>query len=518
MFPLPRFPKFSLLAAVGVGFLCALFWAKAKDPFERIRFSLRSAGGEKTAGMVFLRKPVSKHATVLYLYDSRENLQRSGLPLRQLAELGLAAVCIEYNQTNQAAFDGQFEALLEYVRKQAWANTHAIAWFGYGAGAQRLLSFAAAHPQTQPQLFICLNGGILPDGTSTDRTLAAALAPPPSRCLLVHGRQDEVFPLDPCEKLAAGLREQGAKVDLCILDGQGHHFGRDQDVVYRAIGDYTAAHFGLSGTRSTQADDSHWAYWIPAVLMVLWFVWWVCPTILAHCFHSGTKLSWKGKAFYGFTVCVALVALGQTAFHVGLPSRAISLGTVELARTVLVREELRKDFDYLANDPAWSGKPLRQLLQHVELANLQRKEFYENLDSEMYREFVLSPRTGATGASEWGWRRSLWEAFYPRVRKESDPVEAAQVVMRFLRERVGISHTDGNGVGVETTWKFGQTQSAGFEEVYVAALRSVGIAARLDDQGRAELWTGDKWLTAPQPLVRLGFPFQAIPSKGESGE
>jgi hypothetical protein len=55
----------------------------------------------------------------------------------------------------------------------------------------------------------------------------------------------------------------------------------------------------------------------------------------------------------------------------------------------------------------------------------------------------------------------------------------------------------------------GRTASAGGEVAvivaeYVAALRSVGIAARLGRQGQAELWTGAEWVTAAQHLLKHG--------------
>jgi len=41
----------------------------------------------------------------------------------------------------------------------------------------------------------------------------------------------------------------------------------------------------------------------------------------------------------------------------------------------------------------------------------------------------------------------------------------------------------------------------GFEALYVAALRSVGVPARVGAQGHAELWSGALWQAAPRPLV-----------------
>jgi hypothetical protein len=78
---------------------------------------------------------------------------------------------------------------------------------------------------------------------------------------------------------------------------------------------------------------------------------------------------------------------------------------------------------------------------------------------------------------------------------------AAQVVVRFLRERVGISSDYPYRVGVETIWTQGMTDEAGFDRIYVAALRSVGIAARLNDRKQTELLSDGKWQPAPRPLI-----------------
>jgi hypothetical protein len=63
------------------------------------------------------------------------------------------------------------------------------------------------------------------------------------------------------------------------------------------------------------------------------------------------------------------------------------------------------------------------------------------------------------------------------------------------------------GGRVESSWKLGATDGPSFEELYTAALRSIGIAARLGRQGKTELWTGVEWRPAPRPLVESGFEF-----------
>ena len=65
---------------------------------------------------------------------------------------------------------------------------------------------------------------------------------------------------------------------------------------------------------------------------------------------------------------------------------------------------------------------------------------------------------------------------------------------------MGISADYSYRVGVETIWTQGMTDATGFERIYVAALRSVGIAAELGAQGQAKVWTGVDWQSAPRPL------------------
>lgn len=515
---MPRFfkpTKFLVTLFLLASFICALAWAAAKDPFQRIRFSLTGAGGETIEGLAVIAKPRAKRPVVIYLHDASENLQRSGLRLRQLAELGLAAVAIEYNRTNEPAFDAEFTRVLEYACHQSWARSNTIAWFGYGLGAQRALSYLAGHPQSSPQLLVWLAGGSS-TGKAELLKQSAQIKAAQCRFLLVHGRNDEVFSARECEELASILRTQGNEVELNFLDGLPRQFGQERDVIHRAIAERIAAEFGVAAEYSPRAPIT-WYLWLAVIAMAGWLLWVVGQKTSAWCFPSGARLSAPAKWFYVFVTIVALVALAQTALHLVLPRLAVSPTTIKTARAFLVRPEWRDDFDYLAADADWQSKPLRQLLQHVELAGLQRKQFYADLDYALYREFVLSPRIGVHGPQEWGWRRKLWESFYPRVRKGDDPMQAAQTVARYLRERIGTGPAISTKAGVEAAWETGSTDSAGFTELHVAALRSVGIAARLSAEGEVELWSGGQWLPAPQPLLKTGFPMVSIPEAPAAG-
>jgi hypothetical protein len=75
--------------------------------------------------------------------------------------------------------------------------------------------------------------------------------------------------------------------------------------------------------------------------------------------------------------------------------------------------------------------------------------------------------------------------------------------VRHLRERVTIADIPNPSRDVLTIWLKQITDETGFQIVYVAALRSVGVPARLDSNHQAEFWTGDKWKLAPSPSVTI---------------
>ena len=155
----------------------------------------------------------------------------------------------------------------------------------------------------------------------------------------------------------------------------------------------------------------------------------------------------------------------------------------------------------LAAQPIWHGRKLHVLLTHVELANYNRELINWQLNEDRYRDYVLTPVITGQLSEKFNWRRPLWEEFYPRIRHESSPEDAATIVVRHLRERVTVADLPNLSHDVPTIWLKQITDEAGFEIIYVATLRSVGVPARLNTYGRVELFDDGKWQPAPQPVV-----------------
>jgi hypothetical protein len=181
-----------------------------------------------------------------------------------------------------------------------------------------------------------------------------------------------------------------------------------------------------------------------------------------------------------------------------------------MARNHIVPTRWKNDFEALASQPIWQGQKLGTLLTHVELANYTVHELINwEPDNLIYRNYVLSPTIDSESDAEMTWRRPLWEYYCPRVRGKPSPKAAAETVASSLREHVTIWPAEPTNTlapktwprGIQTIWDRQITDPRGFELIYVATLRSVGVPARLNAFGNAEFWDGDQWCAAPHPLL-----------------
>jgi dienelactone hydrolase len=534
----------------GLLFFGALFWAREQDPFSRKWFTLKTTkfvGGHNVTFkcVAVLPKPRRQCPVIIYAHSSGGDLMDDGTDLRQMAELGIATVSLEYNQTNEVAFNNQFEAVLRYIGRQKWANTNAMAWVGFSLGANRMWDYALQHPEWQPRLLVQLSGAGIDqlsldgrrrgDESQTSSNIEVQLETPHVvsyrvdgvntltnlRCslLLVHSDQDEVFPVADTKRLVSVLQTNGLPVELKIVSGLPHGMEPDREEVFRGIGEYCLTHLtgGKGGDRSSvwlhyrsiaqwQAD-APWFGWfcVPAVAWVVgWFGWrrWGRKRVTTE----RIQLTRGEIALRWLAGILAALALTDTALHLLPPHFLINERTLALARKFLVQPKERADFETLAGQPIWKGQKLGILLEQVELANYNRELINWQLDDRIYRDFVLSPEinlstTDSQLSTDFNWRRPLWEEFYPRIRHESSTAEAAQIVVRHLRERVTIADIPNPPREVSVIWRRQITDEIGFEIIYVAALRLVGVPARLDGNGRAEFWDGGRWSAAPGPAV-----------------
>ena len=490
-------------------FLGALFWAREQDPFSRKWFTLKTPDHSSFKCVAVLPKPLRRCPVIIYAHGAGGNLMNDGNDVRQVAELGLAVVSLEYTQTNPATFGPQLEALLHYVGRQKWADTNVIAWLGYSMGSIRMFDFALQHPELQPKLLVLLGGAGLPEGQPNN--LLPSLH---CRVALIHGEQDQTFPVADTKRLASILQSNGQPVDMRIIPGMTHGMDPDRGVVFRSIGEYCLAHLAGKDALQNYHSIAQWQaeappFWIFMLPAAVWCVG-CCVWRWRRKPRSTEKISLSRAeiALRWLAVLLAIWALVESAVHLVPPHFSVSDKTLSIARQFSVQAKQHNDFEYLAAQPFWQGEKLKTLLEHVELAGYNRELINWHLDDSLYRDYVLSPVITGHSDEHLNWRRPLWEEFYPRIRHESSPEAAAAIAARHLRERVMIAPDYPKQQGVETMWHRQIVNPDDFEIIYTAALRSVGVPARLNAAKRAEFWDGKNWQTAPRPVLETWQDFE----------
>lgn len=500
-------------------FFGAIFWAKSEDPFVRKWFKVKTPSLAKVDCIAVLPKPIRPRPVVLYLHGAGGNPVTDGPTLRRIAELGLVTVTLEYNQTNDEAFEEQFSTVWDYAQRQTWAllsragQPLPTAWVCDGVGAQKALRFFLKHPEKQPQLFVQVGGAWIEEleKAEIEKTNSKKQG---TAFLLIHGERDAVVPSADCQKTANALSKLQSSssainnVEIKILPELGRSLEPDRAQVTRQIGEYIKAYLTPDTPQPEFPKPPRYPFLLCTTPAFLWAGYWVGKRYKnrkkdRQIPEEATRPAKGEMRLWVIAGLLAVWALAETAIHLIPPQLEVSEKTLQIARWKLLAPKLRDDFSVLAKMPIWKGQKLKTLLTHAELANYCVYELINwKLPPQIYCDYVLSPVIEKSEI-ELDWRRPLWEFFYPRIRNEKTTVSAAALVAKMLREKVTLWPGFDRPQGVVTIWKEQITGEDGFAKIYVASLRSVGIPARLDANGKAEFWDGKQWCFAPRPLENL---------------
>lgn len=202
---------------------------------------------------------------------------------------------------------------------------------------------------------------------------------------------------------------------------------------------------------------------------------------------------------WGVAIVTALFAVAQTAANLALGRYEATSANLAKAERRLLHSGLARDWQWLLKSGLSAGTTVSEWIDTVELANLQRRQFYEALPESWFRDYVLSPQLMPDQTLTGDLRRELWRHFAPRVRKEAEITGAAVIIARELRTRVTPKTTADAGA-LLLAWQRGEAHPLEWELLFIAALRSAGIAARVGGAGKTEIWLGSAWQAAPRPL------------------
>ena len=446
-----------------------------------------------------MTKSHQPNPVVVYLHGSRGTVTKDGPTLRLFAELGFAAVSIDYDQSNQKVFDAELRCLSAWLKEQAWARSDSVVWIGSSLGAQRSLSHLLRNPEVRPQFYVRVGGGLVDEAKESSGEGLTIGCP----ALLLHGGNDRIFPATDCDKLAGLLRKGGTPAGVIVLPKLAHGFRPDRQAVMRALAEICAERLGAVPSGLTNRTPTCWFVWIPVALAFGW-----------RAFALKNKWLWLMRADMGpstgaewvFRFGASAAAIGAVLFTgICLALPRMEAKEELLRRTVewgIVNAD-EADAEFLGRlevSGAGSTPTVSQVLEHAELAGYRGRFLHDGLDDEIWRRHVVSPVISGN-SGRLNWRRPLWENFYPRVRKEASPMSAAVIVCRFLRERVSIVGDAEDLQGVLASWHFQRANPRDWERLYVASLRSACVAARVSDNGKAEIWNGKNWQSAPRPVV-----------------
>jgi hypothetical protein len=314
------------------------------------------------------------------------------------------------------------------------------------------------------------------------------------------------------------LRARRMSVDLRVSRNGEHGFGLESGEVPRAIGEYCCAF--LASNKPLIFSPGQFSEAKPFVVCItpsiFWAVGWsmLRRRTLKNSFQTirlnkdiemGSPETPGPRWVNRFTIAISAIlciwALGESAVHLITPQFDICESTLAIARRSLIPRRLKLDFESMASQSFWFGRRLQTMLTHLELSDYNRTLINWEVDKRIYLGFVLSPVIDSKHDPEMNWRRALWEFFYPRISKQYTADSVAEIVVRELRARVSIDQRFEYPIGIETVWRNQVTSAKGFERIYVAALRSVGVGARLDVAGQTEIWTAGEWRKAPRPSV-----------------
>ncbi len=147
------------------------------------------------------------------------------------------------------------------------------------------------------------------------------------------------------------------------------------------------------------------------------------------------------------------------------------------------------------------GASAQRISDLCSLARAHRSEFYGQIPESTYLSHMLTPSSGSFADADVDLRFALWRFSRPLTKGTRSPLVAADRIVSMLRRRLIIAREELAMRSLAEAWGEGVVSATEFESLYVEALRSVGVAAKVGVGGRAIILNDGIWGNAPRPLL-----------------
>ena len=487
------------MALNGVFVFCALLgifgWARQADPFVRYDFTFQTPHFPPSHWFILSNRTTKVLPLLLYADGRPHNLLMNGLLMRKMAEAGLACLYTDNDPENAASMEEQYNFLLRRFGARQYGDVRKAVWIGRGKGAEVLLKLARKALGIHPAMLICVlqeTGNIdINDELESKRAIGCPI--------IIVSKHESADALRKAKALVTSLRESGNQVDLITFEHADETRASDV-LLFRQLAERSRDKLLRQNKSETgnplqhEPTTSTWRFFWPSGSLLLA----IFAVIMWEKAHKiGSVVFTRRLIACTVFICGVIAGLGGWTWI----ERHAQAGGIWLTS----QNNSRLNNDEVLFAKKWNladAKP-GQIRDYIALADYNRGLVNWELDPVNYELYVLSPCLRTNSNAELGWRQNFWSFFFPKIRSAASPDEAANFLVKYLRTEVEINSGPLETTRIQKIWDGRSASPEEFETLYVAALRSVGLGARLNLKGHAEILDNGKWQDAPRPPTLL---------------
>lgn len=480
----------SLINASLASCLAILFlgWSLNRQELRRTEFCVAMPDGTVRKGLSIIPPSASPVGVVTLLLHPRQRVLSVGSELRQFAELGLVAVAIEQQWNSLASFESEIGAISKYIGQHSWGSAKATAWVGSFGAAGMGLRLLLNRVDFEPTIFVGRYSQDLPVVYKNVQRLKP-------RILFIERESKSSLEGSP---LIGQLRNLGTDVRICspqpIPSGDADITHATNRLIAEAC--LSAMHADRLGAARAKLDGDCSRLWVLAFAITLMVAAFIFKDAVVELVSSKAQyLTLLTRSWMMVTVltvgALPICFVLNSPWFDALPSKR---GVSDLPQEI--RQPLREVPSESQSHEAASAASLRRL----RISCYNRGLVNWRVTDEDFASYVLPQEIGENGKISEISRDLLWMNCYPRVRKSPDTRSAAEIIVLFLRQRITIVEHSPGFQSATVSWQSGSADKAGFDAIYLASLRSVGIPCKRDAHGWVRILETSGWSIAPAPL------------------